>query len=67
MQGMALVTVLFILTIMTVTVSWLSEEMLLALRRTENVRDVEQSWQMLMGSESWAVSVLARDSQCRIM
>lgn len=63
MQGMALVTVLFILTIMTVTVSWLSEEVLLALRRTENIRDSEQSWQMLMGSESWAVSVLARDSR----
>ena len=61
MQGMALVTVLFILTLMTVTVGWLSEDVLLALRRTENTRDVEQSWQMLMGSESWAVSVLARD------
>ena len=63
MQGMALVTVLFILTLMTVTVSWLSEDVLLALRRTENIRDVEQSWQMLMGSESWAVSVLARDGR----
>lgn len=63
MQGMALVTVLFILTLMTVSVSWLSEEVLLALRRTENVRDSEQSWQMLLGSESWAVSVLARDGR----
>lgn len=63
MQGMALVTVLFILTLMTVTVSWLSEDVLLALRRTENIRDIEQSWQMLMGSESWAVSVLARDGR----
>mgnify|MGYP001812448451 FL=1 len=63
MQGMALVTVLFILTIMTVSVSWLSEEVLLALRRTENIRDSEQSWQMLMGSEAWAVSVLARDGR----
>lgn len=63
MQGMALVTVLFILTIMTVSVAWLSEEMLLSLRRTENTRDSEQSWQMLMGSEAWAVSVLARDSR----
>ena len=61
MRGMALVTVMFILTIMTVTVSWLSEELLLSLRRTENIRDNEQSWQMLMGSEAWAVSVLARD------
>ena len=63
MQGMALVTVLFILTLMTVSVSWLSEDVLLALRRTENIRDIEQSWQMLMGSESWAVSVLARDGR----
>jgi general secretion pathway protein K len=63
MQGMALVTVLFILTIMTVTVAWLSEEVLLSLRRTENIRDSEQAWQMLLGSEAWAVSVLARDSR----
>lgn len=63
MRGMALVTVLFILTLMTVSVSWLSEEVLLALRRTENVRDSEQSWQMLLGSESWAVSILARDGR----
>ncbi len=58
---MALITVLFILTIMTITVTWLSEEVLLSLRRTENIRDSEQSWQALLGSESWAVSVLARD------
>lgn len=63
MHGVALVTVLFILTIMTVTVTWLSEEVLLALRRTENIRDSEQSWQTLLGSEAWAVSVLTRDSR----
>ena len=63
MQGMAVVTVLFILTIMTVTVTWLSEEVLLSLRRTENIRDTGQAWQALLGSESWALSILARDSR----
>jgi general secretion pathway protein K len=63
MKGMALITVLFILTIMTITVAWLSEEILLSLRRTENVRDSEQAWQMVTGSEAWAISVLARDSR----
>ena len=62
-KGMALITVLFILTIMTITVAWLSEEMLLSLRRTENVRDSGQAWQMVTGSEAWAISVLARDSR----
>jgi general secretion pathway protein K len=63
MQGMALITVLFILTLMTISAAWLSEEVLLSLRRTENVRDSQQAWQALLGSESWALSVLARDSR----
>ena len=63
MKGVALVTVLFILTIMTVTVTWLSEEVLLSLRRSENIRDSEQAWQTLIGSESWARGVLLRDSR----
>jgi general secretion pathway protein K len=62
-KGMALITVLFILTMMTITVAWLSEEVLLSLRRTENIRDSEQAWQMVTGSEAWAISVLARDSR----
>ena len=60
-KGLALVIVLFILTIMTVSVAWLSEEVLLSLRRSENIRDSEQAWQMLVGSEAWALSILARD------
>ena len=63
MQGMALITVLFILTLMTVTVAWLSEEVLLSLRRTENIRDSQQAWQMAAGSEAWALSVLGRDGK----
>jgi general secretion pathway protein K len=62
-QGMVLVTVLFILAMMTVTVTWLSEEVLLSLRRSENIRDTGQAWQALLGSESWALSILARDSR----
>ncbi|MFW2440434.1 MAG: type II secretion system minor pseudopilin GspK [Arenicellales bacterium] len=61
-RGLALVIVLFILVIMTISVAWLSEEILISLRRTENNRDSQQAWQMLVGSEAWALSVLARDS-----
>jgi general secretion pathway protein K len=60
-KGLALVMVLFILVLMTVSVTWLSEEILLSLRRAENARDSEQAWQMLIGSEAWALSVLSRD------
>ena len=62
-KGLALVIVLFILTIMSVSVAWLAEEMVFSLRHAENVRDSEQAWQVLAGSEAWAVSVLARDRQ----
>ncbi|MEA1888786.1 MAG: type II secretion system minor pseudopilin GspK [Pseudomonadota bacterium] len=62
-KGMALVIVLFILVIMTTTAAWLSEDILLHLRTTENTRNSTQAWQTLLGSESWALSVLIKDSQ----
>lgn len=62
MQGVALVIVLFILAMMTVLIAWLSDDMLLSIRRTENIRDAEQAYQMAIGSEQWGVAVLNRDS-----
>lgn len=60
---MALLIVLFILVIMTTTVAFLSEDILLHLRTTENTRNSTQAWQTVLGSESWAISVLNKDSQ----
>lgn len=62
-KGMALLIVLFILVIMITTIAWLSEDILLQLRTTENTRNSSQAWQTLLGSEAWAVSVLIKDSQ----
>ena len=61
MQGVALVIVLFILAMMTVLIAWLSDDMLLSIRRTENIRDAEQACQMAIGSEQWGVAILNRD------
>jgi len=60
---MALLIVMFILVIMITAVAWLSEDILLQLRTTENTRNSSQAWQTLLGSEAWAVSVLIKDSQ----
>jgi general secretion pathway protein K len=60
-KGLALVVVLFILVIMSVSATWLSEDILLSLRRMENTRDSQQAWQMLLGSEAWGLSVLIQD------
>ncbi len=62
-EGMALLIVMFILVIMTTAVAWLSEDLLLNLRTTENTRNSSQAWQTLLGSEAWAVSVLAKDGK----
>lgn len=62
MQGIALVIVLFILTMMTVLITWLSDDLMLSIRRTENIRDSEQAYQLAIGSEQWGVSVLSRDA-----
>jgi len=61
MQGMALVIVLFILAMMTVLITWLSDDLMLSIRRTENIRDSEQAYQLAVGSEHWGVSVLSHD------
>jgi len=60
--GLALVVVLFSLVMMTVLISWLAEDILLSVRRTENLRDAEQAYQIAAGSESWARLVLMRDA-----
>jgi general secretion pathway protein K len=59
--GVALLTVLLILTLMTSLVVYLIEDEYLAVRRISNHRDYEQIYQMMVGNEQWAAKVLERD------
>lgn len=61
MRGIALLTVLFILVLISTLAVYLVEDEHLAIRRVANQRDVEQAHQMLLGAEQWAIKVLARD------
>lgn len=60
-RGMALVIVIFILSLMTITAVWLVDVMMISVRRTENIRDSEQAHQIAVASEMWGVSVLELD------
>ena len=59
--GIALLTVLFILVLMTTLMVYLIEDEYLAVRRISNHRDYEQMYQMMVGNEQWAAKVLERD------
>jgi general secretion pathway protein K len=61
MKGVALVVVLFILSIMTIMISWLTEDSFISIKRTYNIRDSQQAYQLAVGSESWGMSVLKQD------
>ncbi len=60
---MALLTVLFILVLITVLSVYLVEDEHIALRRISNLRDFEQGYQMAAGAEHWALKVLERDGR----
>lgn len=60
-RGVALLTVLFILALLTTVAAYLVADEALWLRRVENLRDTEQAWQLMRGSEAWARAVLRRD------
>ncbi len=62
-HGVALLTVLFILVLLTVLSVYLIEDEYMAIRRVSNLRDYEQMYHMMTGSEQWAVKVLQRDMQ----
>ncbi|MDH3638372.1 MAG: type II secretion system minor pseudopilin GspK [Gammaproteobacteria bacterium] len=60
-RGVALLTVLFILVLISTLAVYLVEDEHLAIRRVTNQRDIEQAHQMLVGAEQWAIKVLERD------
>lgn len=60
-HGVALLTVLFILVLLTTLVVYLVEDEYLAVRRASNLKDYEQMYQMMAGNEQWAAKMLERD------
>ena len=60
-RGVALITVLFILALMATAAAYSVEGEYLALRRTQNLLESEQAFQMAIGSERWVMRILARD------
>ena len=61
--GVALLTVLFILVLLSTLMFYMVEDEHVAIRRVSNQRDLEQGYQMVVGSEKWAMKVLQRDLQ----
>ena len=59
--GVALLTVLLILALMSTLAIYMFEDQYLSLRRATNERDAEQAFQLAAGAEQWAVRILQRD------
>ncbi len=59
--GVALLSVMFILTLLAVIAVYMVEADHLQLRRAGNQRIIEQGVQLVFGSEQWAARVLQRD------
>lgn len=60
-RGVALVTVLFILFLLTTLSVYMIDDQYLSIRRIANQRDSEQTFQMAVGAEQWAAKILERD------
>ena len=60
-RGVALLTVMLIIVMLTTLLVYLVEDEHLAIRRIANQRDLEQSYQMAAGAEQWALKILERD------
>ncbi len=61
-QGVALLSVMFILVLLTTLAIYVGEADYLMLARTGNQRDMEQGMQLALGGEQWAARVLQRDA-----
>lgn len=62
-RGVALVSVLLILAVLTTGVVHLVLADSLSLRRLSNQREAEQAYQLALGAEQWAAKVLERDQR----
>lgn len=62
-RGVALLTVLLVLTLMSTLAVYMLEDQYLSVRRAGNQRDAEQAYQLVTGAEQWAARILQRDMQ----
>ncbi len=60
-SGVALLSVLFILVLLSTLSVYTLEDQYLALRRIANQQDAEQGYQLAAGAEQWVMKVLQRD------
>ncbi len=60
-HGVALITVLMILVFLSVVSIYTAETQNLSLRRTQNIIENEQAFQVAAGGEQWAVKILEKD------
>ncbi len=61
-KGVALITVMLILSLATILAVSMSSRQQLDIHRSANVFNFEQAYQYILGAESWAKQVLLRDS-----
>jgi len=61
-QGIALITVMLILSLATILAVSMSSRQQLDIHRSANVLNFEQAYQYILGAESWAKQILLRDS-----
>ena len=62
-SGVALLTALLVVALATVAAASMATRQQLDMRRTGNMLHGEQAWAYVLGAESWARVVLARDSK----
>jgi general secretion pathway protein K len=62
-RGVALVSVLLLLALLTTGATYLVVGDSLSLRRLSNQREAEQAYQLAVGAEQWAAKVLERDAR----
>ncbi|MEE9447078.1 MAG: type II secretion system minor pseudopilin GspK, partial [Arenicellales bacterium] len=60
-KGTAILTVLFILVLLSTLAVYTTEDENIAIRRLQNQRDVEQSRQVVLAGEQWVIKALERD------
>lgn len=60
-QGMALLTVLFILVLLSTLAVYTAEDESIAIRRAENQRALAQAYQVVLAGEQWVAKALERD------
>ncbi|MDH3375732.1 MAG: type II secretion system minor pseudopilin GspK [Gammaproteobacteria bacterium] len=60
-SGAALLVVMLVLVLLTTLATYMIEDEHLALRRTQNYRDLQQNYELVAGSEQWATVILRRD------